>query len=68
MKYISYICKMIFLLIICSCFLLDVDAKEKNLVNIYLFHSNTCPHCAEEKKLLKEFEDNMIILEFISMR
>ena len=25
---------------------------EKNLVNIYLFHSNTCPHCKEEIKYL----------------
>ena len=27
---------------------------DKNLVNIYLFYSDTCPHCAEEEKLLKE--------------
>ena len=57
MKYISYICKMIFLFIICSFFVLSVDAKEKNLVNIYLFHSNTCSHCAAEKELLNELED-----------
>ena len=57
MKYISYICKMIFLFIICSSFVLSVDAKEKNLVNIYLFHSNTCSHCAAEKELLNELED-----------
>jgi len=29
---------------------------EKNLVNIYLFHSSTCPHCKEEIKYL----DNII--------
>ena len=27
---------------------------NKNLVNIYLFYSDTCPHCADEDKLLKE--------------
>jgi len=33
-----------------------VKAEEKNLVNIYFFHSNTCPHCKEESKLLTELE------------
>ena len=56
MKYISYLCKMIFLFIIFSSFMMIVDAKEKNLVNIYLFYSDTCPHCASEKKLLSELE------------
>ena len=28
--------------------------EEKNLVNIYFFHSNTCAHCKAEKKLLDE--------------
>ena len=31
---------------------------EKNLVNIYLFHSDTCPHCKEEIKFLDEIEKN----------
>lgn len=31
--------------------------KEKNLVNIYLFYSDTCPHCAKEKELLDEIMD-----------
>ena len=57
MKYISYLCKMVFLFIIFSSFMVMVDAKEKNLVNIYLFYSDTCPHCANEKKLLSELED-----------
>ncbi len=30
---------------------------EKNLVNIYFFHSNTCPHCKKEEKLLQQLED-----------
>lgn len=45
------------LIIFCSLFLPKVDAKEKNLVNIYLFYSDTCPHCTSEKELLKELED-----------
>lgn len=39
----------------------SVDTKkedeEKNLVNIYLFYSYTCPHCKEEEKLLEELKD-----------
>ena len=31
---------------------------EKNLVNIYLFHSNTCPHCKEEIKFLDTIKDD----------
>ena len=31
--------------------------KEKNLVNIYLFYSDTCPHCAKEEELLDEIMD-----------
>ncbi len=34
----------------------NVNAEEKNLVNIYLFHSNTCPHCKEEIKVLDELQ------------
>ena len=34
----------------------NVHAEEKNLVNIYLFHSNTCPHCKEEIKVLDELQ------------
>ena len=39
----------------------SVDTKKedegKNLVNIYLFYSYTCPHCKEEEKLLEELKD-----------
>ena len=34
----------------------NVKAEEKNLVNIYLFHSNTCPHCKEEIKVLDDLQ------------
>ncbi len=32
--------------------------SEKNLVNIYLFHSDTCPHCKEEIKFLNDIKDD----------
>lgn len=55
MKYIN---KILFLLVICILFIPLVFADtDKNLVNIYLFYSNTCPHCASEKELLNELED-----------
>ena len=41
--------------------------NEKNLVNIYLFYSDDCPHCKVEKKLLKEIEqdyDNVRIYQY----
>lgn len=44
-----------------------VSAEDKNLVNIYLFHSDTCPHCKEEIKLLNELEkkyDNIKIYKY----
>ena len=47
----------LFLLIIFIFLPLGISAKEnKNLVNIYFFHSNTCSHCKEEETLLKELE------------
>ena len=32
--------------------------SEKNLVNIYLFHSDTCPHCKEEIAFLNDIKDD----------
>ena len=26
---------------------------EEGKINLYLFHSNSCPHCAKEKEFLK---------------
>lgn len=54
----KYIKKILFLLFICILFIPSVSAdNDKNLVNIYLFYSDTCPHCASEKVLLSELED-----------
>ena len=45
----------ILLLLVTS--IIQVKADEnKNLVNIYFFHSKTCPHCKEERKLLDKLE------------
>lgn len=50
--------KLLFIFIIFLINVFQVSAKEeKNLVNIYLFYSDTCPHCAEEKILLNELVD-----------
>ena len=34
--------------------------SDKNLVNIYIFHSDTCPHCKEEIKFLENINDSNI--------
>ena len=53
----KYIKKILLCLFLCMLFIPSVYASEKdNLVNIYLFYSDTCPHCAAEKELLKEIE------------
>lgn len=46
------------LLILIAYFLLipQTKAQENNIVNIYLFHSNTCEHCKEEIKFLELLE------------
>ena len=44
-----------------------VKADEKNLVNIYLFYSDTCPHCASEEKVLSELKkeyDNIRVYSY----
>jgi len=61
--------KIINFLLIISFFLLipSVKAEDKNLVNIYLFHSDTCPHCREEIGVLEDLEeeyDNIKIYKY----
>ena len=34
------------------------ENKNKNVVNLYLFHSNTCSHCQDEKAWLKSIESD----------
>ncbi len=47
----------IFIVFILNISLVFADG-EKNLVNIYLFHSDTCPHCKEEIKFLNDIKDD----------
>ena len=60
--------KLLLVLIILLISTVAVKADEKkNLVNIYLFHSNTCSHCKAERELLKELEkkyDNIKIYSY----
>lgn len=60
--------KILFLVISLFSFCNVVNAvSEKNLVNIYLFHSYTCKHCKEEIKLLDELEkeyDNIKVYKY----
>ena len=56
--------KILFLVICLFSFCNVVNAvSEKNLVNIYLFHSYTCKHCKEEIKLLDELEKEYDIIK-----
>ena len=51
-------------------FLININttyAEEKNLVNIYIFHREDCPHCQSELKLLNNLEqkyDNIMIYKY----
>lgn len=36
----------------------DSWTKEKNIVNLYFFHSDSCSHCKKEEKLLTKLEKN----------
>lgn len=47
----------LFLITALFTFNINLEAKtNKNLVNIYFFHSNTCSHCKEETKFLNTLE------------
>jgi len=50
--------KILYVLLLFIMLIPNVYAEEenKNLVNIYLFHSDSCSHCKKEKELLKELE------------
>ena len=59
----------IFIVFILNISLVFADT-DKNLVNIYLFHSDTCPHCKEEIKFLnnikKDYDNIKIYMYEIS--
>lgn len=52
---LTYLKRVLYTLIISLLFIPNVFAKE-NIVNIYLFHSDSCIHCEHEIKLLSELE------------
>ena len=53
-----YFGKILFLLVICLLFIPSVYANDdKNLVNIYMFYSESCPHCTAERELFDELSD-----------
>lgn len=56
----------IFSLCISLMFITNIKAEE-NLVNLYLFYSNTCPHCEAEMELLEKLQedyDNLKIYKY----
>lgn len=55
------IVKILSIFILSLCFILPVNAKEKNDITLYLFHGDGCPHCAEEEEFLEKYEDSLNI-------
>ena len=47
----------LFSLCVSLIFITNIKAEE-NLVNLYLFYSNTCPHCEAEMELLDELQED----------
>ena len=47
---------LIFMAFIVNILVVNADT-DKNLVNIYLFHSDTCPHCKDEINFLNEIKE-----------
>ena len=44
--------------IILSCLIvLPVNAKENEMIKLYLFYGDGCPHCAAEKEYLAEVKE-----------
>jgi len=59
--------KILYIIILLLMFIPNTYAKEDNLVNIYLFHSDSCPHCNKEIKLLDSLEkeyDNIRVYKY----
>ena len=51
----TYFISLIFLLLLPI--MVNAETKEKNIVNIYFFHSRDCSHCNNEIKLLDDLEN-----------
>ena len=48
--------------------MVKAETKDKNIVNIYFFHSRDCSHCNSEIKLLDALEKGMTMLKYIVLR
>lgn len=62
----THIISLIFLLVILP-IIVNAETKDKNIVNIYFFHSRDCSHCNSEIKLLDDLEkryDNVNIYRY----
>ena len=53
-KILEYLISFIIAFSLCLLSVSAGEEEEKNLVNIHLFYSTTCPHCSKERKLLNE--------------
>ena len=51
--------KVLFTFLLCCLFITNVDAKEK--INVYFFHGDGCPHCADEADFLEKYKDNKYV-------
>ena len=55
-KILEYLISFIIAFSLCLLSVSAGEEEEKNLVNIHLFYSTTCPHCSKERKLLNELK------------
>lgn len=56
----------LFSILLSLIFVTNIKAEE-NLVNLYLFYSNTCPHCEAEMELLEDLQkdyDNLRVYKY----
>lgn len=55
-KYIKYLVILVLALFTFIPSTKALEENEENIVNIHLFYSNICPHCAKEIKVINELE------------
>ena len=41
--------------VLCLWYMFAFSVKADNVVNMYLFYGDGCPHCAEEEKFLDSY-------------
>ena len=51
-KYFAYICIILFT------FFLSISNVSAREVNLYFFHGDGCPHCADEEEFLEKYDDS----------